>query len=298
MLKAIKTMLELPASTPPAGSLISKATDWGRDLTIMPRSLRLSCEALGARASLIAGPERMVFKVIGSNVEGGACVVKYCRRYGEAVHRAFAVMELAPPLISVDKEGPWWVVRMQHMAPEEGWLPLSAFLAPRELSIGGEEKGSVAARLHALASGLSSDVLQSLVARIESLLRKVHLDKMFVHGDVRPPNVLVKLPLALSATSGVLATSADLNIDSLPIVFVDFDWAGTEGEVRFPPLLNPRVPWPEGVEGGSLIRNEHDIQLLHATTTRKEATWRVRAWPWQIDMHSSLAEGLRAVLNL
>jgi hypothetical protein len=225
----------------------------------------------------------MVFKVSGSSDEGGACVVKYCRRYGEAVHQAFAKMDLAPQLISVMEEGPWRVVRMQHMAPEEGWLPLSAFLAPRELSIGGEEKGSVAARLHALASGLSKVHLQRLVARIEGLLRKVHSDTMFVHGDVRPPNVLIKLPLA---TSGVLATSADLNIDSLPIVFVDFDWAGTEGEVRFPPLLNPRVPWPEGVEGGSLIRKEHDIQLLHATT---EANGRIQALPWQIDLHSSLA---------
>jgi len=297
VLKAIKTMLEPPASTPPAGSLISKATDWGRDLTIMPRSLRLSCEASGARASLIAGPERMVFKVSGSSVEGGTCVVKYCRRYGEAVHRAFARMNLAPQLISVEEEGPWRVVRMEHMAPEEGWLPLSAFLAPRELSIGGEEKGSVAARLHALASGLSEVQLQRLVERIEGLLHKADL-LLFVHGDVRPPNVLIKLPLALSATSGVLATSADLDIDSLPIVFVDFDWAGTEGEVRFPPLLNPRVPWPEGVEGGGIIQKEHDIQLLHATTTRKEATWRVQALPWQIDLHSSLAEGLRAVLNL
>jgi hypothetical protein len=235
---------------------------------------------------------------------------------GMGRHRAFAGMGLAPKLISVEREGPWWVVRMQHMAPEDGWLPLSAFLAPRELpggGGGGGGGGSMAASLHALATGLSETQLQRLVARIEDLLRKAHalpplppsgqavgeasgapFGRGFVHGDVRPPNVLLKLPLDLPA----VAELAELNVESLPIVFVDFDWAGTEGEVRFPPLLNPRVPWPEGVEGGGFIRKEHDLKLLHATTRRKEATGGVRALPWQVDLHSSLADDLRAVLKV
>ena len=103
-----------------------------------------------------------------------------------------------------------------------------------------------------------------------------------MHGDVRLPNIL-----AHQALTGAI----DM------IKFVDFDWAGLEGKsrcvgvlrilesldliafrnpstslltlpclsmARYPVLMNPNVNWPAGARPQTLMRQEHDTQLLQA----------------------------------
>ncbi|PIL30486.1 transporter [Ganoderma sinense ZZ0214-1] len=70
----------------------------------------------------------------------------------------------------------------------------------------------------------------------------------FVHGDLRPPNVMLRI-----------------NSDKSNSIFlVDFDWAGKDGEVRYPNYpLNPDVLWPRKPElmVGMPITHEDDDKM-------------------------------------
>lgn len=64
----------------------------------------------------------------------------------------------------------------------------------------------------------------------------------FVFGDLRRPNIM------LSADGGVK--------------LVDFDWAGKEGEARYPHDLNMAIEWAPGVTDGGIISEAHDLYML------------------------------------
>ena len=70
----------------------------------------------------------------------------------------------------------------------------------------------------------------------------------YVHGDLWLPNIMIK------------------NFDSesptpIPII-VDFDWAGIEGEVKYPVNLNQIVDWPATAKSGLSIFNSHDMHMV------------------------------------
>ena len=55
-------------------------------------------------------------------------------------------------------------------------------------------------------------------------MQKAHQDG-FVHGDLRPPNIIIT--------------------NNGPQI-IDFDWAGKIGIACYPVDINPEVDWPEG----------------------------------------------------
>ncbi|KAG8912250.1 hypothetical protein FRC01_005201 [Tulasnella sp. 417] len=72
----------------------------------------------------------------------------------------------------------------------------------------------------------------------------------FAFGDLRPSNIVLcerNLPDG-GTEQGVM--------------LVDFDWAGKAGEQRYPPSLNIRIHWPEGVKPGGIMKKEHDDALF------------------------------------
>lgn len=70
-----------------------------------------------------------------------------------------------------------------------------------------------------------------------------------VHGDVRFPNILV----------------ADGNGDERTQTHIlDFDWAGVEGQVRYPLGLFAGNGWADGVADCALIEAAHDLHMLAA----------------------------------
>ena len=76
-----------------------------------------------------------------------------------------------------------------------------------------------------LPDELTSDIKASLTSILTLLM-----DKKYVHGDLRRPNIRV-----VGDTVWVL----------------DFDWAGKEGEARYPPDLNKKCDeWHLEVKGG------------------------------------------------
>lgn len=99
-------------------------------------------------------------------------------------------------------------------------------------------------------SDLLGAELDQALAAVRAALESAHGATGMVHGDVRPPNCLVRC----DAGSG------------WHVRFVDFEWAGREGESTYPCFLNPDVPWPEGVGYKNLLQRAHDFQLLAAST--------------------------------
>lgn len=67
----------------------------------------------------------------------------------------------------------------------------------------------------------------------------------FAHGDLRTCNILVHPENRLC--------------------LIDFDWAGQEGNARYPAFMNhSTVNWAEGASDYQLVLRSHDIHLLNS----------------------------------
>ncbi|CAG8583965.1 13175_t:CDS:2, partial [Ambispora gerdemannii] len=80
---------------------------------------------------------------------------------------------------------------------------------------------------------------------IMDYLEGVFHNKGFVHGDLRSVNIL-------------FGSTGDVK-------FVDFDWAGKDGEARYPESLNPQINWHKEVGLHKPIRSSHDLHLVEVT---------------------------------
>lgn len=47
--------------------------------------------------------------------------------------------------------------------------------------------------------------------------------------------------------------------------FIDIDWGGLDGEVRYPVFINHRASWPVPDPTDQLIRQDHDRVMLRAS---------------------------------
>src|SRR5437660_9303827 len=90
-----------------------------------------------------------------------------------------------------------------------------------------------------------------LVENIREVLTKLH-QKGYVHGDFRDTNIMV------------------CESDQTKFMFIDFDWAGKIGEVRYPMHVHRgRNLWrPEGVIDEELIKADHDVDMLSNIAAR------------------------------
>jgi hypothetical protein len=94
---------------------------------------------------------------------------------------------------------------------------------------------------------LSKAEQDKIKRKVMSIVETLHKGG-FVHGDVRDSNLLIDL--------------ASLASDDVTVHLVDFDWAGRVREARYPMGVNRKtVRRPEGVEGGELITQQHDIEM-------------------------------------
>lgn len=72
-----------------------------------------------------------------------------------------------------------------------------------------------------------------------------HHRQGLVHGDLRDTNLLVRID------------------GELRFMLVDFDWAGKEGEVRYPINDNRNdIKRPDGARDGLPIQKDHDLEIL------------------------------------
>ena len=74
-----------------------------------------------------------------------------------------------------------------------------------------------------------------------------------VHGDLRNENVL----LGNSKFNDSTAQSEK----EAQVWIIDFDWAGTQGEARYPSELNQSITWHEDVVDLGPIEMHHDLHF-------------------------------------
>jgi hypothetical protein len=56
------------------------------------------------------------------------------------------------------------------------------------------------------------------------------------------------------------------------VKLIDFDWAGIHMESQYPPLMSPNLMWPAGVELLSLMKMEHDNNMLAQFIQAKQSS--------------------------
>lgn len=194
-------------------------------------------------------------------------VVKFARgRYGLEQHQVAAEFGCAPRVLGcVSLVGGWICIAMEHL-PVEEWTHFDVRSATAEQA---------------------ADVL--------SAYDLVFKQRDYVHGDLRRGNVLVRRSSAEAAgmfveaaDSGVTSASAHAGAGSAStfalagsqrVKFLDFDWAGQLGKVRYPASLNKQAWEEEGMWdlAGQLIAAEDDEAMLtrsrfepHAKRARRE----------------------------
>ncbi|KAG5718504.1 hypothetical protein E4T56_gene15364 [Termitomyces sp. T112] len=95
---------------------------------------------------------------------------------------------------------------------------------------------------------LSKELQAKVKNKVKRIVRTLHQNG-FVHGDIRAANLLID--------------PTSLNSDDVQVHLIDFDWGGRAGEVRYPIGLNcETVIRPKEVQGGKLILETHDIEMI------------------------------------
>eukprot|EP00878_Enallax_costatus_P028229 GHUV01030468.1.p1 GENE.GHUV01030468.1~~GHUV01030468.1.p1 ORF type:complete len:155 (-),score=34.21 GHUV01030468.1:700-1140(-) len=122
------------------------------------------------------------------------------------------------------------VVVMEHLG--EGWQTLDSMLR----SMPSDDQR------YQLSQALLS--MQNTLHSLRLPTSETAADRVLVHGDMRPPNIMVQ--------QGGFA-----------VKLIDWDWAGVAGKSRYPLRpLNPAVKWPAEVKPGAIMQQQHDKELL------------------------------------
>lgn len=164
---------------------------------------------------------------------GKPVVVKFSERYNDYVHRIVADRGWAPHLhFHTQLRGGLHMVIMDYIDGLDAYRQF-------------EDKD------------LPSDVIKQVKAAL-SLLH----NKNLVHGDIRRPNILIKMehnPPSLGSDLKAMDVNTPWHWHAY---LIDFEWVGEANKDRYTPLLNMNIPWPQGVCPGGLMKKEHDDLML------------------------------------
>ena len=150
-------------------------------------------------------------------------VVKFVDRYGQKAHEMLAAQGLAPKLLYYGSP---------HLDDDE----------PSYRSISMVVMEYVEGDTFAVAKQkMSEESVETARLAVQRALGLLH-DHGLVFGDLRPPNIMI--------TKGG------------EVKLIDFNWAGEEGQAKYPLLISPEIAWPEGVKPLAVMRREHDLDML------------------------------------
>ncbi|KAH7903334.1 hypothetical protein BJ138DRAFT_1096518 [Hygrophoropsis aurantiaca] len=158
-------------------------------------------------------------------------VVKFVDNYGDAAHELMANAGFAPKLLYCGK------IDVNPDMPSYGTLKMVVM-----------EYNDGLTMHSALQYGKPRPRCQ--LEDLEKAIQMLH-DEGFVFGDLRPPNVMVE--------------------DGGRVQLIDFDWAGKEGEVKYPRTMSTSIDWPKGAQAWEPIQKQHDIEMLKKLTARWNA---------------------------
>ena len=152
-------------------------------------------------------------------------IVKFTKQYSCPVHNCLSEYGMAPRLIATeDLPGGWKVILMDKI---EGKTLHNIYFEKRSPATVQQE---------------------AIKSQLKSMLSQIMKPKNYVHGDLRLPNVMLK-DNEISSTNPT------------PLI-LDFDWAGVQGEVVYPPHLNPEAHFPPGVQPYAMITSVHDEEMV------------------------------------
>lgn len=118
------------------------------------------------------------------------------------------------------------------------------------------------------ARGVAASAGKSIKNTLIHILQILSTEKM-VHGDLRPNNIMVKIELTANNSYRVCMQEEEAHLVDLKLI--DFDWAGRQGDVRYPAARNPAVAYWPG-EDGALISQGDDRKMVEA--------W-MQSWPYE-----------------
>ena len=101
--------------------------------------------------------------------------------------------------------------------------------------------------LHECQQSLSTTQKQNIRHRLISIVEDMATSN-FVHGDLRRPNIMIR--------------NEDISSLSPTPIIIDFDWAGTQGQAKYPSSLNTKVAWPVGATPRAVIMCDHDREMV------------------------------------
>ncbi len=197
------------------------------------------------------GDSKLVYRAMPSS-DGKPAVVRFCRGYGEAAHRAWAAAGLAPQLHRVVwLPGGWLQVEMEWLGAPDGWQELTSIKEPAAAAAASAAALAALQQAHGVQGGGG---------------------QRFAHGDMRVRNVMVRQPAGTSGggcgsgggssgTGGGGGSGAG-GAGAYDIRFIGFGWSGVDGEATYPPYLNTAIGWPPGVAFSEPVRQQHDTELL------------------------------------
>ncbi|KAF8125061.1 hypothetical protein K438DRAFT_1648882 [Mycena galopus ATCC 62051] len=178
-------------------------------------------------------PGKLVFRADwtpGPGQKPEACYVKFTLRHNEKLYDLALGYNLAPPLIHFQRVHEWFMIVTKDMSKDYTTIAeLNDAMHVDEAPQGNIERDP-----------------ENVMTRVTTALQNLHRAG-FVHGNVRDVNVLVR--------NAMSDGSAD-------IILVDWDWAGKEGDVKYPANLNPAVPRGPGAVAGEPILQSHDIDMV------------------------------------
>ena len=93
-------------------------------------------------------------------------------------------------------------------------------------------------------------ILPTFIDQIWHALDVLH-GQDYVFGDLRGPNIMITKNEAVK--------------------LIDFDWAGVHMESQYPLLISPNLMWPAGVDALSIMKTEHDDDMLRQLLQAKQS---------------------------
>ncbi|KDR74836.1 hypothetical protein GALMADRAFT_249741 [Galerina marginata CBS 339.88] len=165
-------------------------------------------------------------------------------QYGKDVHSHLASKGLAPQLLRWHRRlhDGLGMAFIEYLAPpkedQAGWLTLHDF--------GVDHPEQAQAEKDAIQTHIYEDILPALQ------------EKNFVHGDLRPNNIMIHVDKHGSLVK---------HDGKVILKVIDFDWSGVASQVFYPFDRNSSIPWP----GKTMIITENDDHAL-------VKTW-MKFWP-------------------
>jgi len=153
-------------------------------------------------------------------------IAKFTTQYSSDVHKCLYEYGMAPGLIDIQVlAGGWKFVLMEKIEGKTLY----------------EMYSSSARATHKQQKSVIQQKLKEAVSHMNH--------RNFVHGDLRTPNIMIR--------------EAEITSSSPTPIILDFDWAGTEGIVKYPSHLNPNANWPISVKPFIPIKNAHDEEMVN-----------------------------------